>query len=188
MTTRSKSIVADRKIPRFGARFILEAQIASMLKFFWVILAEAILNPLLYLTSIGLGIGTLISNNLGPNGVDGVSYLTFIAPAILATSAIQSSMNEVVFPTLDGFKWGRMFYGMNATPQTGSNIAKGVFLASLLRTSIGVIIYSSILYSFGAMESPHAYLAIPVAILAGASFGAIMLALAAHTENEDLFF
>lgn len=177
-----------RKVPKFGARYILEARIRGMLKFFWVIAAMAVLNPLLYLISIGLGVGTLISNNLGPQGMDGVSYLTFIAPALLATSAIQGAMDEVIFPTMEGFKWGRQFFGMNSTPQSGANIAGGVFLGALVRTTLSVLVYSLVLYLFGAMDSPHAYFAIPIAIFAGASFGAVMLAVASYVNNEDMFF
>lgn len=182
------SVDKTRSVPRFGARYVVEARIRAMLKFFWVIAGIAILNPLLYLVSIGLGVGTLISNNIGPLGIDGVSYLTFIAPALLATSAIQSSMDEVIFPTLDGFKWARIFYGINSTPQTGSSIATGVFLTAMIRTTASVLCYSGILYLFGAMSSPHSYLAVPIAIFAGASFGAVLLALAARIDNEDLFF
>ena len=179
---------ATRKVPKFGARYILEARIRGMLKFVWIIIAVTVLNPLLYLVSIGVGVGSLISHNLGPHGIDGVSYLTFIAPALLAASAIQSAQDEVIFPTFQGFKWGRMFYGMNATPQTGSSIASGVFLAAILRTVLGVTVYSILLYLFGAMSSPHSYLAIPIAVFSGAAFGAVMLAAAAYTENEDRFF
>ena len=177
-----------RKVPKFGARYIVEARVRTMSKWVWIILAVTILNPLLYLISIGVGVGSLISHNLGPHGIDGVSYLTFIAPALLASSAIQAAQDEVIFPTFQGFKWGRMFYGMNATPQTGSDIASGVFLAAMLRTTLGVGIYSVILYLFGAMNSPHSYMAIPIAIFAGAAFGAVLLAFAAYTENEDKFF
>lgn len=177
-----------REVPRFGGRFVLEAQIRSMLKFFWVIIADSILNPLLYLISIGVGVGTLISHNLGPHGIDGVSYLTFIAPALLAASAMRSSQDETIFSTFQGFKWGRVFYGMNATPQTGTSIASGVFLSALVRTTIGVAVYSALLYLFGAMSSPHSYLAIPIAIFSGAAFGAVMLAFASYTNNEDKFF
>lgn len=179
---------ATRKVPKFGARYILEARIRGMFKFVWIIIAVTILNPLLYLVSIGVGVGSLISHNLGPHGIDGVSYLTFIAPALLAASAIQSAQDEVIFPTFQGFKWGKIFYGMNATPQTGTSIASGVFLAAILRTVLGVSVYSLLLYLFGAMRSPHSYLAIPIAVFSGAAFGAVMLAFAAHTENEDRFF
>jgi lipooligosaccharide transport system permease protein len=58
----------------------------------------------------------------------------------------------------------------------------------MVRTVFGVTIYSTILYLFGAMDSPHSYLAIPIAIFSGAAFGAVMLAFAAYTENEDKFF
>lgn len=176
-----------RRVPRFRTRYVLEARIRGMLKFFWVIVAVSVLNPLLYLISFGVGIGTLITNHMGPHGIDGVSYLTFIAPALLASSAIQGSIDDVVFPTLDGFKWGKLFFGMNATPQTGATIAGGVFLAAMVRTVFGVSIYSIILYFFGAMDSSHSYLAIPIAVFAGASFGAVMLAFTSHTNNEDLF-
>lgn len=178
----------ERTIPRFGAYYVLEARIRAMLKFFWVIASLAVLNPVLYLVSIGLGVGTLITNNVGSHGIDGVSYLTFIAPALLATSAMQGAMDEVIFPTLDGFKWARIFYGINSTPQTGSTIATGVFLTAMVRTTSSVLAYSGILYLFGAMDSPHSYLAIPIAIVAGASFGAVMLAFASHINNEDMFF
>jgi len=181
-------INSDRKVPKFGAKYVLEARIRGMLKFVWIIIAVTILNPLLYLVSIGVGVGSLISHNLGPHGIDGVSYLTFIAPALLAASAIQSAQDEVVFPTFQGFKWSRIFYGMNATPQTGSSIATGVFLAAILRTVLGVTVYSILLYLFGAMSSPHSYMAIPIAIFSGAAFGAVMLAAASYTENEDKFF
>lgn len=181
-------ITLNRKVPKFGARYVLEAQIRGMLKFVWIIMAIAILNPLLYLISIGVGVGTLISNNIGPHGIDGVSYLTFIAPALLAASAMQGAQDEAIFSTFQGFKWGRVFYGMNATPQTGSSIASGIFLAAILRTTLGVGIYSALLYAFGAMHSPHAYLAIPIAIFSGAAFGAVMLAFASYTNNEDKFF
>ena len=180
--------IATRKVPKFGARYILEARLRGMFKFVWIILAVTIGNPLLYLVSIGVGVGSLISHNLGPHGIDGVTYLTFIAPALLAASAIQSAQDEVVFPTFQGFKWGKLFYGMNATPQTGTNIATGVFLAAILRTILGVSVYSLLLYLFGAMSSPHSYLAIPIAVFSGAAFGAVMLAAAAYTENEDRFF
>lgn len=181
-------IGTTRKVPRFGARYVLEARVRTMSKWVWIILAVTILNPLLYLISIGVGVGSLISHNLGPHGIDGVTYLTFIAPALLATSAIQAAQDEVIFPTFQGFKWNRMFFGINATPQTGPNIAGGVFLGAMVRTVFGVAVYSIILYFFGAMNSPHSYMAIPIAIFSGAAFGAVMLAFAAHTENEDRFF
>lgn len=158
-----------------------------MVKFLWVIIFEALANPMLYLISVGVGIGSLVDANLGEGGLGGVSYLTFLAPALLATTAIQGAMDEVVFPALDGFKWQKTFFAMNSTPLTPRQIATGVFLAALLRTLFAVTCYWVLLYLFGALDSPRAWLAIITALLAGAGFGALMLGLISFIDNDDLF-
>ena len=159
-----------------------------MLKWVWLIIAIAIANPVLYLVSIGLGLGSFIDQNAGSAGVDGVSYLTFLAPALLATAAIQGALDESVYPTLEGFKWNKIFFSMNATPLSGNHIAMGVFFNSLIRTIFTTVLYWLVMLAFGVLESPRAWLAIFTAVMAGAAFGAFMQALAGLLENENLFF
>jgi len=96
-------------------------------------------------------------------------------------------LDEVIFPTFEGFKWVKNFFAMNSTSLSGTDIAGGVFVAALLRTTFTVVIYWIALYFFGALDSPTAWLAIPAAIFAGASFGALIMALAARAKNEDVF-
>ena len=184
----SLRLVDVKKVARAGALSVTEARIRNMLKFLWVIIFEALANPMLYLISVGIGIGSLVDENLGPDGLGGVNYLTFLAPALLATTAIQGAMDEVVFPSLDGFKWQKSYFAMNATPLTPRQIALGVFLAAMVRTVFAVTCYWILLYLFGALDSPRAWLAILTAVLAGAGFGALMLGLISYIENEDLFF
>ena len=174
-----------RKISKFGAFHVAEARIRNMLKWAGIILFAAVINPTLYLVSIGIGVGSLIDAN---NGVNGVSYLTFLAPALLASAAIQGSSDEVIFPVMDGFKWNRTFFGMRSTPLTARQISLGIFLAAMARAIVSIVIYWIVLYFFGALESSPAWLAMPAALLAGASMAAVMLALAARIENENFFF
>ncbi len=174
-----------RKVSRFGSFHVAEARIRNMLKWRVTILSEAIINPTLYLVSIGIGVGSLIDAN---NGVNGVSYLTFLAPALLASAAIQGSSDEVIFPVMQGFKWNRTFFGMRSTTLTAQQISLGVFLAAMARAIVSIVIYWIVLYLFGALESSTAWLAMPAALLAGASMAAVMLALAAKIENENFFF
>ena len=183
----SLKLVNAARIARRGSFSVAEARLRNMAKFLWVIVFEALANPMLYLISVGIGIGSLVDQNLGEDGVGGVSYLTFLAPALLATTAIQSAMDEVVFPSLDGFKWQKSYFAMNATPITPRQIASGVFLAAMVRTVFAVTCYWILLYLFGALESDRAWLAIVTAILAGAGFGALMLGLISFIDNEDLF-
>jgi lipooligosaccharide transport system permease protein len=184
----SLKIVDAAKVATRGALFVTEARLRTMLKWIWLIIGLAIANPVLYLVSIGLGVGAYIDKNTGGMGVDGVSYITFLAPALLATAAIQGAIDESVYPTLEGFKWNKIFFSMNSTPLSGNHIAMGVFLNSLIRVIFTAIIYWFVMLAFGVLESPRAWLAIFTAVMAGAAFGALMQALAGMLENEDIFF
>jgi lipooligosaccharide transport system permease protein len=184
----SLKIVDAAKVAARGAIFVTEARLRTMLKWVWLIIGLAIANPVLYLISIGLGVGAYIDKNTGGMGVDGVSYITFLAPALLATAAIQGAIDESVYPTLEGFKWNKTFFSMNATPLSGNHIAMGVFFNSLIRVIFTAVIYWLVMLAFGVLESPRAWLAIFTAVMAGAAFGALMQALAGMLENEDIFF
>jgi len=184
----SLKIVDAAKVAARGALFVTEARLRAMLKWIWLILGIAIANPVLYLISIGLGVGAYIDENTGGMGVDGVSYITFLAPALLATAAIQGAIDESVYPTLEGFKWDKIFFSMNSTPLSGNHIAMGVFFNSVIRVSFTAVIYWFVMLAFGVLDSPRAWLAIFTAIMAGAAFGALMQALAGLLENEDIFF
>ena len=184
----SLKIVDAAKVAARGALFVTKARLRNMLKWFWLIIAIAIANPVLYLVSIGLGVGAYIDKNTGGMGVDGVSYITFLAPALLATAAIQGALDESIYPTLEGFKWNKVFFSMNSTPLSGNHIAMGVFFNSLIRVTFTAIIYWLVMLAFGVLESPRAWLAIFTAIMAGAAFGALMQSLAGLLENENMFF
>ncbi len=184
----SLKIVDAAKVAARGAIFVTEARLRAMLKWVWLIIGLAIANPVLYLISIGLGVGAYIDKNTGGMGVDGVSYITFLAPALLATAAIQGAIDESVYPTLEGFKWNKTFFSMNATPLSGNHIAMGVFFNSLIRVIFTAVIYWLVMLAFGVLELPRAWLAIFTAVMAGAAFGALMQALAGMLENEDVFF
>ena len=184
----SLKIVDAAKVAARGTIFVTEARLRAMLKWIWLILGIAIANPVLYLVSIGLGVGAYIDKNTGGMGVDGVSYITFLAPALLATAAIQGAIDESVYPTLEGFKWDKIFFSMNSTPLSGNHIAMGVFFNSVIRVTFTAVIYWFVMLAFGVLESPRAWLAIFTAIMAGAAFGALMQALAGMLENEDIFF
>jgi lipooligosaccharide transport system permease protein len=184
----SLEIVDQEKIISRGSLYVAQARLTAMMKWIWMILAIAVANPVLYLLSIGVGVGAFIDKSAGPAGIDGVKYLTFLAPALLATAAIQGAIDESVFPTLEGFNWWKNFLGMNATPISGNQIATGVFLASFVRVVGTVIIYWFVMLTFGALESSKAWLAIPTAVMAGVAFGSITQAIAGLLKDENMFF
>ena len=175
-------------IQRFGALYIASARLKSMSKWRAIIAAVDIGNPLFYLIAIGIGIGVLVEQGSGTSGTNGIKYIAFIAPALLANTAITGVMDETVFPTIEGFKWRKLFFAQNATPITGRQIAIGVYLAALCRAVFSVIVYYLLLLAFNVVDFGVSAWLVPVAIFGGASFGALMLFAAAKIEKEDQFF
>jgi lipooligosaccharide transport system permease protein len=137
---------------------------------------------------VGIGIGVLVEQGSGTSGTNGIKYIAFIAPALLANTAIMGIMDETVFPTIEGFKWRKLFFAQNATPITGRQIAIGVYLAAICRAIFSVSIYYILLLAFNVVDFGISILLLPIAVLGGGAFGALMLFAAAKIEKEDQFF
>jgi len=175
-------------IQRFGALYIASARLKSMSKWRTIIAAVDIGNPLFYLIAVGIGIGVLVEQGSGTSGTNGIKYIAFIAPALLANTAITGIMDETVFPTIEGFKWRKLFFAQNSTPITGRQIAIGVYLAALCRAIFSVVVYYILLLAFDVVNFGISILLVPIAVLGGGAFGALMLFAAAKIEKEDQFF
>jgi lipooligosaccharide transport system permease protein len=168
-----------------GALRVTEYRMRNMWKWRNSIIAFGVGNPILYLASVGLGVGLLVDENSG--GVDGVPYLVFLAPALLAAAAIQGGQDEVTFPTLAGFIWEKLFFAMRATTLTGGQIADGVLIAAAVRVVFTTTAYWSVLCLFRAVEWTTALPLIAVSTFAGLCWAALMLAVSANVTNEDGF-
>lgn len=169
----------------YPALRVTEYRLRNMWKWRSSIIAFGIGNPVLYLASVGLGVGLLVDQQSG--GVDGVPYLVFLAPALLAAAAIQGGQDEVTFPTLAGFIWEKLFFAMRATALTGGQIAEGVLLAAALRIAFTTIAYWLVLWAFGAVAWTTALPLIGVSTFAGLCWAALMLAVTANVLHEDGF-
>lgn len=181
----NQSISVDR-ISRNGAWYVAQARLNQMSKWKGIITFVAIGNPLFYLIAIGIGVGVLVTQNSGTSGTGGVKYILFIAPALLANTALLGAMDEAVFPILEGFKWRKLFYAINATPITGRQISQGVFIAALARTAYSVLFYWILLIAFGVVGF-GSWFSVFVAMYGGAAFGATMMAIVAGITKDDYF-
>lgn len=180
--------VDPKKAIRWGALRVAEYRFYSMSKWMGAVIAFGLGNPILYLISFGLGIGALVDANTGGQGLGGVSYLQFVAPALLASAAIQGVMDEVTFPTMDGFVWDKLFYAINATSVSTTQIANGVMLVAISRGLFTVLIYTAVLLLFGAIPLASVLPLIVSSLFAAIGFSAVMLAITARLENDDGYF
>ena len=168
--------------------FVAEYRLRNMSKWLGAIVAFGLGNPLLYLLSVGIGIGALVDANSGANNPLGVPYLTFLAPALLATAAIQAAMDETTFPTMQGFIWDKSFFSMISTQLMARDIVGGIMIASSARCLFNTVIYAGVLVAFGAIPITSVPVLVFAAIFAGISFAAVMLAVTSFVKNDDGFF
>jgi lipooligosaccharide transport system permease protein len=169
---------------RFGGWYVAEHRFRVMRSYLQTVLVTGIGNPLLYLFAMGVGLGSLVSSNLGPNAVDGVSYLEFVAPALLCTAAVTVASEEFTYPIMLGFKWNPTFYGMNAAPIAPGQIIDGIVISVIARLLATSTLYFVFMLLFGAVPSPIGFLAVFVAVLTGLAFGTPVAAYLAPLEQD----
>jgi lipooligosaccharide transport system permease protein len=143
----------------------------------------SIVGPILYLTALGIGLGKLV--NRGP-GV-GVPYLDFVAPGILAATAMQLATFESSFPVMAAIRWTRQYHAMLATPLRTRDLLIGHQLYVAARVAAVSVIYLGALAVFGVLHSPYAILAWPAAVLVGLAHSAPVSAFSAWLQREEGF-
>jgi lipooligosaccharide transport system permease protein len=138
---------------------------------------SSVLGPVFYLGAMGFGLGSLV-NKHGTASLGGVSYLAFVAPAILASSAMNTGMQEASWPVYGSLKWNKIYIGAQASPLRPEDIFRGHLM---FMTTI------AFMWAFGAVRSAWVLLAWPVTVLTGVAFAAPIAAWAVLAKNELSF-
>jgi lipooligosaccharide transport system permease protein len=149
-------------------------------------LMSSVLNPVLYLAAVGVGLGALVDRG-DPSSLGGVSYLTFVAPGLLAATAMQIAAGEAGQPVRGAFQFTKAYHAMLATPLDVRDVLHGHVLWILFRVATSCAIYAAVMAAFGVFDSPWALLAPPAAIVTGMAF-ATPIAAFAITQDRDLAF
>lgn len=138
-----------------------------------------LVEAILYLFAIGLGIGSYVQQ------IDGIPYVNFIAPAILAISVMNSAFFECTYGSYVRMYYQKSFDAMIATPLSIEDVIAGELLWGATRSLIYVLIMLPVLAAFGVISLPLALLAIPVAFLGGLMFAGIAMCFTAITPGID---
>lgn len=146
------------------------------------------LQPLLFLLGMGLGVGALVDGTAGsPEVLGGVSYVAFIAPALLASSAMLVCSQDSLWALLDGFVWGHQYRAMAATPVEPAQVADGLALWHLTRAIITVVGVAVVLTAFGDVRSWGLLVAVPAGVLTGLAFALPITAWTATRDGDASF-
>ena len=141
----------------------------------WMIIFSGFFEPLFYLLSIGMGLGTMIGF------VNGIPYSAFVAPGLLVSSCMNGAITDGFFNIWFKLHHEKTYDGILATPMRVGDIAFGEMLWAVARgslyaaTFIAVVFVSGLLSGTRMILSPLAVLAVPAALLASASFSSLAL-------------
>ncbi len=145
-------------------------------------------QPLMYVAGMGLGVGALVNRNASStSALGGVRYVTYLAPGLLATTAMMVASMECMWPVLAGFKWQRTFHAMVASPLEPADIVLGEAIYVGLRSLLSAAAVAVALTIFPATRSSGLLLAVPFAGLCGLAFGMPIAAYAATRERDSAF-
>lgn len=144
------------------------------------------LQPFMFLSAMGLGIGTLISGGSTAFGI-GVSFTDFLGPGLMAAMAMQTATFESTYPIMNKIQWGRNYEAMLSTPLATRNILLGELGWIGFRLLAVGTIFLIVLTIFGITRTPWAVLALPVVVLTGLGFSSNLIAFTT-TQRNDIGF
>ena len=136
----------------------------------WLVLVSGIFEPLFYLLSIGVGLGALV----GP--VAGVSFTSFVAPALLASSSMNGAVFDSTFNVFFRLKYAKTYDAALATPMRSGDIALGEIGWALLRGGLYAAAFLVVMLAMGLVHSIWGIAALPAALLIGFAFAAAGMA------------
>ncbi len=146
------------------------------------------LMPFLYLTAMGVGLGSFVDTNASSTALGGVSYLAFIAPGLLATTAMQAGIGESTYPVMAGFKWQRFYYSMAASPLRVADVAAGQLAFVAFRITLTCAVFLGVLAAYGALAGVLGGLAaLAVSVLVGLAYATPMMGLSARLKSDSGF-
>jgi lipooligosaccharide transport system permease protein len=141
----------------------------------------SLLEPILYLLAFGFGLGGFIPS------IRGQSYISFIAPALVAISVMNGSFFECTFASFVRMYFQKTFDAIVATPISVEEVVAGELLWGATRATINTTIVLAVVAAFGLISTPLFLLVIPIAFFGGLMFASIAMCFTSVAPNIDFF-
>jgi lipooligosaccharide transport system permease protein len=142
------------------------------------------LNPILFLTAMGVILGNIVDRGSGAATLEGFSYLEFLATGLLAAQAMQTGSTDGSWPVMAGIKWLKTYDAMLTTPVGVGALVRGHVMWLTMKLLVTSTVFVLVAVAFGAMTLWPGILAIFPAALTGAAFGSAITAWTATRESE----
>jgi lipooligosaccharide transport system permease protein len=165
---------------------VAERNVAALRSAYWIVMISGFVEPVFYLFSIGVGVGALVGDIPVP-GVGPVGYAAFVAPAMLASSAMTGALAETTFNFFGKMKYMRLYDGILATPVRPFEIALGELSWAMVRGALYGAAFLAVMVAMGLAGPGRALAAFPATMLVGFAFGAAGMALSTYMRGWQDF-
>ena len=155
---------------------------ASMYRRIWMLnILPNFFEPVLYLLSIGIGVGAYISS------MGGMSYAAFLAPGLVCVAAMNGASFEVTYNIFVRLNFEKQYDAMLTTPIQPDDVLAGEILWAITRSAIYGTCFLIVVALFGLAPFPGALLVLPVIPLTGLLFASIGIAFSLRILTIDLY-
>lgn len=188
MTTEAVQL-SERRLGKFGDKYyagrpqqVLLRNWISFKSSAWIAVVSGFLEPVLYLLSFGYGIGALVGT-ISANGVE-VSYAAYIAPGLLATSAMNGALLDSTWNVFFKLNESRLYSAVLATSLGPLDVALGEIAWALMRGGLYATAFTIIIAALGLVTTWWALLAIPAAIIVAFGFASFGMAITSYMKSH----
>jgi lipooligosaccharide transport system permease protein len=180
------TLTARVPLPVFGAGWRLVERNFIVYKQAWVVFLTGFLEPVLYLFSIGIGVADLVDRFELPDGTV-VGYTEFVAPALLASAAMQGALFDSTYNIFFRMKYAKLYDAVLSTPLRPWDVATGEVTWALLRGTAYSAMFVVVMVAMGLTSSWWTVLALPAAMLIGYAFSGAGMALTTWMKSWQDF-
>ena len=141
---------------------------------------SSFLLPLLIMVGFGLGVGAYVED-----GVGGVSYLDYLVPGLIASTALQIAISDSTWPVLSNFTWVKIYFAQVAAPLRVADILGGHLAFVLFRVLTSSAVFLLVAAVFGTLHSPWALATLPLVVLVGLAVAAPTFAYSSSVSSDN---
>jgi lipooligosaccharide transport system permease protein len=189
MILDSAVAIAQRRVGKIGEQYfagrtraVLERSVIAFKSSTWIVVLTGFVEPILFLFAFGYGIGELIGDVAPANG-EAITYAMYIAPGLLATSAMNGAIYDSTWNVFFKIRHGRLYHSMLATSLGPLDVALGEIIWALLRGLIYSLGFMAVVTPLGLVKSWWAIAAVGAAVIIAFAFSAVGMALTSYMKT-----
>jgi lipooligosaccharide transport system permease protein len=184
-TTATRLVAGNRPLSALysgNTRAVISRGLLATKSSNWMVMLSGFFEPVLYLLSMGIGLGALVGTVTGPTGAP-ISYAAFIAPALLATSAMNGAVYDSTMNVFFKMNYAKLYQGMLYTSLGPLDVALGEIFLALLRGFMYAVGFTAVMALMGLITTPVALLMVPASVFIAFGFASFGMGITSYMKT-----